>query len=80
MSRRPLRVGDPVPSDAVEFMRMVRQLPPERYHSLLNCITHFPQGLSGYEKVRRIGIALGHSEGVAAALAAPLRRKHLRVV
>jgi hypothetical protein len=63
MSRRgALRVGDRVPPDAVEFMSLVQALPPERYRSLLDCIAHLPPGLSGAEKVRRIGIALGHSE------------------
>jgi hypothetical protein len=75
--QRPLRVGDPIPPDAVEFIRAVRQLPPDNYKALLECITSFPLGLSGYEKCPRMGIALGHSEGTAAAHAAPLRRKHL---
>ena len=78
--RRPLRVGDPIPPDAIEFMRAVRQLPPDNYKALLECITSFPPSLSGYEKCRRIGIAIGLPEGVAAAHAAPLRRKHLRGV
>lgn len=78
--RRALRVGEPIPPDAVDFMSLVRQPPPKRYQSLLDCVTHLPPGLSGYEKVRRIWIALGYSEGAAAAHAAPLRRKHLRAV
>jgi hypothetical protein len=62
-------------TDAVEFMSLVRQLPPERYRSLLDCIAHLPPGLSGDEKVRRIGIGLGHSE---TAIEQPRRGLSLR--
>ena len=81
MSRqRRLRVGDPIPPDAVEFIRAVRQCRLTIYKALLECITSFPPGLSGYEKCLRVGIAIGLPKGVAAAHAAPLRRKHLRPV
>ena len=77
---RPLRVGDPVPSDAVEFLEAYRQLPLDRQRAVIDCIKSMPPNLAGYEKVRRIGLALGHSEAVVAAMVQPLRRRRLRVV
>jgi hypothetical protein len=39
-----------------------------------------PPQLSPYEKMKRVGIALGLPEDALAAELTPLRRKHLRVV
>ena len=81
--RRAYRVGDPIPADAVEFVHLVRQLPPEKRQAITACafdITTRPVALSGHEKIRRLMLALGYSEFEAAAHAMPLRRDHLRVV
>jgi hypothetical protein len=82
-TRRKLRVGDPIPPDAMEFIAAIRALPPETRQR----VTEFAEQqyrrqprLSQYELARQFGLTIGHSEGYLAALLAPLRRAHLKVV
>jgi hypothetical protein len=73
-----LRVSNQIPADAVAFMRVVSRLSPEQYQALLTCLENQPANLSGYEKIRQIALALGHSKAAAAAFAAPLPRQRTR--
>ncbi len=56
-----LRIGDPVPPDAVEWLQVFNAMPPERQRAVADC-ARLPlrrRGLSGYEQIRRLALALG---------------------
>jgi hypothetical protein len=79
--RRPLRVGDPVPPDAVEFLERFRQLPSPRQRAAMDCIKSMPPDATGAEKVRRLCLAIqGTPRAVVDAIIVQERRAALRVV
>lgn len=69
-----------VTSDELLVMQLFRSVPPDLRNRVAACVEDLNarQALSGYEKVRRLGLALGYSPGELTAMLAPLRYAHLR--
>jgi len=78
--RRPLRIGDPAPPDAVEFVEAYHALASDQRRAVIDCIKSMPPGISGDEKVRRVCLAFIYPLGAVNAIVAQERRAAFRVV
>ena len=79
--KRPLRIGDPVPPDQVEFLETFRRMPSPCQRAAIDATNSMPPGATGDEKVRRVCLAIaGHPRAEVDAIIVQERRASFRAV